>query len=154
MGMYKHIAETWQRLWKDNPPELREKAIVWRREPTILRIEKPSRLDKARMLGYKAKQGFIVVRIKVGRGGMRKQRPRSGRRPKHIGVVKIKQDISMQKVAERRVAEKYPNLDVLGSYYLYEDGRNYWYEVLLVDKNHPAVYKDKEMRHKLGLINA
>lgn len=151
--MYKYIGETWQRLWKDNPPELREKAMVWRREPTMIRIEKPSRLDRARMLGYKAKQGFVVVRVKVGRGGMRKQRSRSGRRPKHLGVVKIKQSISMQEVAERRVNEKYPNLEVLGSYYLYEDGRNYWYEVLLIDKNHSAIYKDKEMRHKLGLIH-
>ncbi len=152
MSMYKYISKTWQDLWKSNAKELREKAIMLRREPTIIRIERPSRLDKARMLGYKAKQGFVVVRIKVGRGGMRKQRPRSGRRPKHLGVTKIKQSISMQKVAERRVKERYPNLDVIGSYYLYKDAIHYWYEVLLVDRNHPAVYKDKEMRHRLGLI--
>ena len=149
--MYKYIGLTWRRLWK-NPPEMRAKAIELRKEPTMVRIDKPSRLDKARMLGYKAKQGFVVVRIKVGRGGMRRSRPRSGRRPKHIGVLKIKQSISMKKVAEQRVAKRYPNLEVLGSYYLYEDGRHYWYEVLLVDKNHPAVYKDKEMRHRLGLV--
>ncbi len=152
MGMYKYIAKTWQDLWKNNPIELRNKAIEWRRENTITRIDRPSRLDKARMLGYKAKQGFIVVRIKVGRGGMRKQRPRAGRRPKHLGVVKIKQSISMKEVAERRVKERYPNLDVLGSYYLYEDSMHYWYEVLLVDRNHPAVYNDKEMIHKLIAI--
>ncbi|MEM2966561.1 MAG: 50S ribosomal protein L15e [Candidatus Nitrosocaldaceae archaeon] len=152
MSMYKHIAETWKRLLKENSKEIRDKAIKFRREPTIVRIDKPSRLDRARMLGYKAKQGFVVVRAKVGRGGMRKDRPRSGRRPKHLGVVKIKQSISMKNVAERRVSKKYPNLSVLGSYYLYKDAKNYWYEVLLVDKNHPVVYKDREMRHRLGLI--
>ncbi len=147
--MYRYIAERWQTLLRDNSLELRSKAIVWRREDTVTRIDKPSRLDKARMLGYKAKQGFIVVRIKVGRGGMRKERPRAGRRPKHLGVVKIKQSSSMQEVAEKRVKDRYPNLDLLGSYYLYEDSKHYWYEVLLVDKNHPVVYNDKEMRYKL-----
>ena len=103
-------------MWKQNS-EVKSKAIGWRLEPTVTRIERPSRIDRARKLGYKAKQGMVMVRTRVGRGGMRKKRPVSGRRPKHLGVVRIKQGISMQKVAERRVNEKYPNLEVLGSYY-------------------------------------
>jgi large subunit ribosomal protein L15e len=113
------------------------------------RIERPSRLDRARRLGYKAKQGIVLVRARVGRGGMRKQRPVSGRRPKHLGVVRIKQGISMRKVAERRVAEKFPNLEVVGSYFLHKDGMNIWYEVILADPSHPAISKDREMRGKL-----
>jgi large subunit ribosomal protein L15e len=136
-------------MWKSNSDELKSKAIAWRAEPTIHRIERPSRLDRARRLGYKAKQGIAVVRVKTGRGGMREQRPVSGRRPKHLGVVRIKQGISMRRVAERRVNEKYPNLEVLGSYFLYKDGMNYWYEVILADPAHPAISKDREMRGKL-----
>jgi large subunit ribosomal protein L15e len=136
-------------MWKENSDELKSKAVAWRTEHTIHRIERPSRLDRARRLGYKAKQGIVVVRARVGRGGMRKQRPVSGRRPKHIGVVHIKQGISMRKVAERRVNEKFPNLEVLGSYYLHKDGMNIWYEVILADPAHPAISKDREMRGKL-----
>ena len=147
--MHRYMAQTWLRMWKENSDELKSKAITWRTEPTIHRIERPSRLDRARRLGYKAKQGIIVVRIRVGRGGMRKQRPVAGRRPKHIGVVRIKQGISMRKVAERRVSEKFPNLEVLGSYYLHKDGTNIWYEVILADAAHPAISKDREMRGKL-----
>jgi len=147
--MYSHIAGTWQKMWKAHSDELKAKAIEWRRQPTILRIERPSNLDRAKRLGYKAKQGFVLVRIKVGRGGMRKQRPRAGRRQKHLGVVRIKQSDSMRKVAERRVAEKYPNMQVIGSYYLYKDGKNYWFECILVDKNHPAIYNDRELKHTL-----
>ena len=33
-----------------------------------MRIEHPTRLDKARKLGYKAKQGFVVARTRVRRG--------------------------------------------------------------------------------------
>ncbi|HEX2013735.1 MAG TPA: 50S ribosomal protein L15e [Nitrososphaera sp.] len=147
--MHSYMSQTWLKMWKNNSDELKSKAIAWRAEPTINRIGRPSRLDRARRLGYKAKQGIVVVRARVGRGGMRKQRPVSGRRPKHLGVVRIKQGISMRKVAERRVNEKFPNLEVLGSYYLHKDGMNIWYEVILADPAHPAISKDREMRGKL-----
>ena len=148
--MYHHIAETWKSMLKTRSQYLKDKAYLWRREPTIHRIEYPSRLDRARALGYKAKQGIIVVRIRVGRGGMRKQRPVSGRRPKHLGVVHIKQSISMKLVAQRRVGEKFLNLKVLGSYLLYKDGQYSWFEVILIDPNHPVIIKDKEIRSKLN----
>jgi large subunit ribosomal protein L15e len=148
--MYSHIAETWKSMLKTRSPELKSKAYQWRREPTLNRIEHPSRLDRARALGYKAKQGIVVVRIRVGRGGMRKQRPVAGRRPKHLGVVHIKQKISMKRVAERRVNEKYVNLKVMGSYLVYQDGMYSWFEVILVDPSHPSIIKDKEMRSRIN----
>jgi large subunit ribosomal protein L15e len=148
--MYHHIAETWKSMLKTRSQILKDKAYAWRREPTIHRIDSPSRLDRARALGYKAKQGIVVARVRVGRGGMRKQRPVSGRRPKHLGVVHIKQSISMEHVAQRRVGEKFLNLKVLGSYFLYQDGMNSWFEVILVDPNHPAIIKDKEIRSRLN----
>ena len=140
------MAEMWTKMWKTNSEELKEKAMTWRKEPTIHRIERPSRAHK---LGYKAKQGIIVVRTKVGRGGMRKQRPKSGRRPKHLGVVRIKQTDSMKLVAERRVNEKYPNMEVIGSYFLYKDGKNIWYEILLADPAHPSISRDVEFKKRL-----
>ncbi|HEY6950355.1 MAG TPA: 50S ribosomal protein L15e [Nitrososphaeraceae archaeon] len=147
--MHQYMAEAWARMWKTNSEELKKRAIVWRKEPTIHRINRPSRLDRARRLGYKAKQGIIVIRTKVGRGGMRKQRPTSGRRPKHLGVTRIKQAESMRLVAERRVNEKYPNLEVLGSYFLYKDGKNIWYEIILADTSHPSIAKDVEFKKRL-----
>ena len=147
--MHKYMTQSWLKMWKSNSDELKSKAIAWRAEQTISRIDRPSRLDRARRLGYKAKQGIVVVRIRVGRGGMRKQRPVAGRRPKHLGVVHIKQGISMRKVAERRVNEKYPNMEVLGSYYVHKDGMYYWFEVIMADPSHPAISKDKEMRGKM-----
>jgi large subunit ribosomal protein L15e len=147
--MLGHISAAWTKMWKSNSDELKNKAIVWRREPVIHKIQKPSRLDRARRLGYKAKQGILVVRARTGRGGMRKQRPVAGRRQKHIGVVHIKQGISMRKVAERRVSEKFPNMEVLGSYYLHNDGKYIWYEIILADPFHPRISRDKEMRSKV-----
>ena len=141
--------KVWYIMWKENSPEIRQRAILWRKQNAVTRIEKPSRLLRARRLGYKAKEGIIVIRMRVGTGGMRKQRPRGGRRPKHLGVTRIKADDSMKQVAERRVLEHYPNMKLLGSYYLYKDGKYYWYEVILADPSHPRIIKDKELRKRV-----
>jgi len=141
--------QVWLKMLKENPMELRQRAVVWRNENAVTRVEKPSRIARARRLGYKAKQGIIVIRMRVGTGGMRKQRPRGGRRPKHLGVTKIKADVSMKQVAERRVLERYPNMKLLGSYFLYKDGMHYWFEVILADPSHPRIAKDKEIRKRV-----
>ena len=141
--------KVWYTMWKGNSPELRQRAIIWRKQNAVTRIEKPSRLLRARRLGYKAKQGIIVVRMRVGTGGMRKQRPRGGRRPKHLGVTRIKGDDSMKQVAERRVLEHYTNMKNKDTYYNYKDGKHYWYEVILADPSHPRIIKDKELRKRV-----
>ena len=141
--------QVWLKMLKENPMELRQRAVIWRNQNAVTRVEKPSRIARARRLGYKAKQGIIVIRMRVGTGGMRKQRPRSGRRPKHLGVTKIKADVSMKQVAERRVLERYPNMKLLGSYFLYKDGMHYWFEVILADPSHPRIAKDKEIRKRV-----
>ena len=141
--------QTWIRLWKENAPGLRSRVNGWRKQNAITRIDKPSRLERARRLGYKAKQGIVVVRMRVGTGGMRKQRPTGGRRPKHLGVTRIKADDNMQTVAERRVLERYPNMKLLGSYYIYKDGKNYWFEVILADPSHPRIAQDKELNRRV-----
>jgi len=141
--------QVWLKMLKENPMELRQRAVVWRNQNAVTRVEKPSRIARARRLGYKAKQGIIVVRMRVGTGGMRKERPRGGRRPKHLGVTKIKADVSMKQVAERRVLQRYPNMKLLGSYFLYKDGMHYWFEVILADPSHPRIAKDKEIRKRV-----
>jgi large subunit ribosomal protein L15e len=141
--------KVWLRLWKENSPELRSRVILWRKQDAVTRIEKPSRILRARRLGYKAKQGIIVVRMRVGTGGMRRKRPTGGRRPKHLGVTRIKAAVNMKQVADRRVLERYPNMTLLGSYFIYKDGMHYWFEVILADPSHPRIIKDKELRKRV-----
>ena len=141
--------KVWLKMWKENSTELRKKAVLWRKENAVTRVDKPSRITRARRLGYKAKQGITVVRMRVGTGGMRRQRPRGGRRPKHLGVTRIKAAVSMKQVAERRVLERYPNMKLLGSYFLYKDGMHYWFEIILADPSHPSIIKDKELRKRV-----
>lgn len=149
--MYSEIGKSWQRIYHEKAGDISSRAVLLRRGPTIERLERPSRLDRARMLGYKAKDGVVVVRIKVSRGGMRRKRPTSGRRPKHMGVLRMKSDEPTQSVAERRVCEKFPNLKLLGSYIYYKDGKHSWFECILVDPANPSISKDYNYRRVLGL---
>jgi large subunit ribosomal protein L15e len=142
--VYRHLREAWKRPGDSYVKELMKKRVIrWRRQPSIVRIEKPTRLDRARRLGYKAKKGFVVVRVRVRRGGRRKPRPRMGRRQKRMGVSKYTPAKSLKLIAEERVARKYPNLEVLNSYWVWEDGTSKWFEVIFVDPHHPSVKSDK-----------
>jgi large subunit ribosomal protein L15e len=143
---YKYIAEAWAKHENSYVYELmRQRLIEWRRQSVIARIEKPTRLDKARKLGYKAKQGFVLARVRIRRGGMRKKRPKAGRRPKRMGVKKFKPSKSLRLIAEERVARKFPNLEVLNSYWVGEDGVSKWFEVIMVDPNHPVIKADENI---------
>ncbi len=146
--MYSQISKTWRSLVKEASPVYKQRAIAWRHGSTVVRLARPTRLDRARAVGYKAKQGIVVVRIKVTRGGMRQKRPVSGRRPKHMGVLKIKGAFNSRDTAERRVSEKYPNTEVLGSYPVYQDGRFIWYEVVLADMSHPSLAHSYDFRKR------
>ncbi|MBS7606727.1 MAG: 50S ribosomal protein L15e [Candidatus Bathyarchaeia archaeon] len=129
------MAEAWRKPSESYVEELmRERVIVWRRQPAICRIDKPTRIDRARRLGYKDKPGYVIVRVRVKRGGLNKQRPRSGRRQKRMGVNKYKPAKSLRLIAEERAARKFPNLEVLNSYWVWEDGRYKWFEVIMVDR--------------------
>ena len=144
--MYRHLKQAWRKPDDSYVRSLmRKRVIVWRRQPTIVRVDKPTRIDRARRLGYKAKKGFVVVRVRVRRGGRRKPRPKMGRRPKRMGVSKYTPAKSIKLIGEERVARKYPNLEVLSSYWVWEDGRSKWYEVILVDPSSPSIKSDKDV---------
>lgn len=132
---YEYMAKAWSEP-KSFPIKevMKERIIEWRKEPAIIRIDKPTRLDRARRLGYKDKIGFIVVRVRVRKSGYRKLRPKTGRRQKKMGVTKIKTQKSMKLIAEERAGKKFPNLEVLNSYWVWHDGTYNWYEVILVDR--------------------
>ncbi len=139
MGMYKYVTQTWNRRDKNElEPFLRHLAIKWRREPTVHRVEHPTRVQRARALGYKAKQGYVVVRVRIRKGGARKPRPRSGRRQKALGVTKYTRAMSLKNIAEEKARRKFPNLTVLNSYYVWEDGTDRWFETIMRDPHNPS----------------
>lgn len=145
---YKYIAKAWKKPSESFVKELMwQRAIIWRKQNSIIRIERPTRLDRARNLGYKAKQGIVLARVRVRRSGFRKTRPTGGRRQKRLGVNKIKLSKNMRLIAEERAARKFPNLEVLNSYWVWEDGRFKWYEIIMVD---PSILPDHPIANQTG----
>lgn len=125
---------------------MRKRMREWRKEGAVARVERPTKLARARTLGYRAKQGIIMVRARVRKGGRRKVRPWRGRRPKRMGVLKLVPKKSIQLIAEERASRKYPNLEVLNSYHLSSEGTHEYFEIIMLDPHHPAILSDPQLR--------
>ena len=62
MGAYKYIEEMWRHKQSDVMRFLlRLRAWEYRQKPRICRLTQPSRPEKARKLGYKAKQVIFTL---------------------------------------------------------------------------------------------
>src|SRR5205809_2746661 len=145
-SFYSYIADAWKTYRDADHLKIRQQRLYqWRRESVATRVERPTRLDRARALGYKAKQGYVIVRTRVRRGSLRKKRFKMGAKPSGMGVEKITMSKSIQRIAEERVAKHYPNLQVLNSYWVGEDGMHKYFEVILVDPKHPAIRNDPKI---------
>jgi len=142
---YRYISETFQNQENTYPSSNWHLLIELRKSPSVCRIDKPTNISRARTLGYKAKQGYIIVRSKIRKGGARKIRPGMGRTAGNLGVRKITTKKNLQRIAEERAAKRFPNLVTLNSYYLIEDGRHKWFEVIMVDPNHPVIIGDPKI---------
>src|SRR2546427_1743455 len=142
-NLYGYVREAWKDPGESFLKDVRQQRLIeWRHGESFVRVEHPTRIDRARTLGWKAKPGFVVVRARVRRGGLRKHNPPGGREPKRRGMLKITMAKSIQRIAEERVAKRYPNMEVLASYWVGEDGMHKFYEVLLIDPQHPVIRAD------------
>ncbi len=144
--MYAYVREAWKKPAETGVKELQwQRMQEWRREESVVRLEHPTRIDRARNLGYKAKQGIAVVRVRIRRGGRRKPRYVRARRSARMGVNRMTAGKSLQRIAEERASVKYPNMEVLNSYWVGQDGKQKWFEVILVDGNHPSIKADRNL---------
>jgi large subunit ribosomal protein L15e len=62
-----------------------------------------------------------------------------------MGVKKFKPAKSLRLIAEERASKRFPNLEVLNSYWVGEDGRAKWFEIIMVDPDHPVIKTDKDI---------
>ncbi|HTZ42158.1 MAG TPA: 50S ribosomal protein L15e, partial [Candidatus Omnitrophota bacterium] len=138
-GFYNYLKNEWK---KPDKEILRNRMVDWRASDSVEKVERPLRLDKARALGYKAKKGFVIARVRIRRGGHRRSRPNAGRRSKRMHTRK-NLEMNYQWIAEQRAGRKFHNLEVLNSYMIGKDGLHYFYEIILVDPLMPEIKNDK-----------
>ncbi|KAA1411213.1 50S ribosomal protein L15e, partial [Nocardioides humilatus] len=109
--------------------------------------------DKARRLGYRAKQGYVVFRIRVRRGGRKRPVAKGATygKPKSHGVNQLKPTRNLQSIAEERVGRRCGGLRVLSSYWVAQDSSYKYFEVILVDPSHKAIRRDPKIN---WIVNA
>jgi large subunit ribosomal protein L15e len=145
MGAYKYLEELYKKKQSDVMRFIsRMRCWEYRQLNVIHRASRPSRPDKARRLGYKAKQGYVIYRIRVRRGGRKRPVPKGQvyGKPKSQGITQLKYQRSLRTTAEERVGRKCGNLRVLNSYWVNQDSTYKYFEVIAVDPNHKAIRKD------------
>jgi large subunit ribosomal protein L15e len=141
MSLTKYLREAWK---KPDTKLLRARMTEWRKSDAIVKVDKPLRLDRARSLGYKAKKGVIVVRVRLIRGGHKRSRPNKARRTKRLHIRKNLR-LNYREIAEMRADKKFKNLEVLNSYQIGKDGKHYFFEVILLDRNANEIKTDKQL---------
>merc|ERR1712243_143801 len=77
MGAYKYMTELYRKKQSDVMRYLlRIRCWQYRQLAKVHRVPRSTRPDKARRLGFKNKQGFVIYRIAMRRGGRKAQQPR------------------------------------------------------------------------------
>ena len=93
MSFTKHLRETFQSEFSgkkdanyDYSKLYRDRMIEFRKqEETVIRLDKPTNLSRAKNLGYKAKQGFVISRVRVIKGGKSNPHIMKGRKGGNTG---------------------------------------------------------------------
>merc|ERR1711970_1020274 len=149
MGAYKYQQELWRKKQSDVMKYiLRLRSWHFRQLPAIHRASRPSRPEKARLMGYKAKQGYVVYRVRVRRGCRKRLAPKGATygKPVNEGVNQLKFQRRIQSVAEERAGKAMGGLRVLNSYWVAQDSTYKYYEVILVDPIHKVIRRDADMQ--------
>src|SRR3989304_3148401 len=69
-NLYGYVRQAWKGPEKSFLREVTwARKIEWRASLAFVRLEHPTRIDRARELGFRAKPGYVVVRARVRRGG-------------------------------------------------------------------------------------
>jgi len=145
MGAYKYLEELWKKKQSDVLRFLlRVRCWEYRQLAAVHRATRPTRPDKARRLGYKAKQGFVIYRVRVRRGGRKRPEPKGiiYGKPATQGINQLKWSRSLRSKAEERVGRRCPNLRVLNSYWVNQDASYKFYEIICVDPAHKTIRSD------------
>jgi len=144
MGYLKYVKKAWSKPRETLGQEYKNKLVEWRAGNSIERVEHPTRIDRARALGFRAKQGFVVARVRVIRGGKSNPSIKKGRDGGNTSS-KLTQSKNYQQICEERAQKRFVNMEVLNSYWVGQDERYGYYEVILVDVYHPQIASDKKI---------
>nr|XP_034373021.1 60S ribosomal protein L15-like [Arvicanthis niloticus] len=104
--------------------------------------------EETRRLGFKAKQSYIIYRVRVLCGG--RKRPVSKgviySKPSHHGYNQLKFARGLQSIAEERAGCHCEALRALNSYWVGEDSICKCFDVVLIDLVHKAIRRNPDIQ--------
>ncbi len=142
MSMYKQMKESFQNGYKERSDLYKSRIVAWKDAPPVSRIDKPTNIARARELGYRAKDGIILARVRVKGGTKKRDAFGGGRKPSKSGRF-FAPGKSTQSIAEERAARRFSNCEVLSSYFVGSAGSDRFFEIIMVDRNSPSIASDR-----------
>ncbi|MFH1257872.1 MAG: 50S ribosomal protein L15e [Candidatus Micrarchaeota archaeon] len=134
MGAYKYIQAAFEKSFAERTDSFRSRLQKFRKEKTVERAEKPTNPGRARALGYKARKDFVIARVRIKRGKRSRGKPDQGRKPGRNRKF-VNPGLSLQAYCEAKVKRRFPNLTVINSYLVGQDGADKYFEVILQDRH-------------------
>ncbi len=143
MSMYNQMKKSFTQGYRERSQLYKIRMAGWRAEPPVTRVDGPTNIARARELGYKAKTGVMIARVRVKGGKKKRDTFGGGRKPSKSGRF-FAQAKSLQSIAEERAARRFSNTEVLNSYFVGAAGSDRFFEVILLDRNSPSVMADRQ----------
>lgn len=148
MSAYEYMAQIHRHKQSDVMRYLlRMRCWEYRQRNMIHRAERSTCPDKARKLGYVKKQGVVIYRVRIRKGGRRKlaRKGKVNGKPSNHGIHQQKQKKSLHALAEIKVGKKYGSLRVLSSYWVGQDATYKYYEVIMIDPMVENIRRDSRL---------
>jgi large subunit ribosomal protein L15e len=143
------MKEAFQKEYKQRSDIYKARITQWNAGSSITRINKPTNITRARELGYKAKEGILMARVKVRGGKSKREAPDGGRKPSKSGRF-FSRAKSLQAIAEERAATRFSNCEVLNSYFIGAAGTDKFYEIILLDRSNKAIQNSPQYKSILA----
>ena len=134
MGAYKYMRQSYQKTFATKNPVMRNRLIAWHKEHTLVRVDTPTNIIRARSLGYKATKDFIIVRVRISKGKRVRRRADLGRKPGK-NRKEVNPGAPLGYYAEVKASRKFNNLEVVGVYFVGMTGTDKYFEVIMKNCN-------------------
>ena len=130
MGAFKYIQKSFEKSLKERTRGYRDRISSWMDENTVARAERPTNPLRARSLGYKAKKGYAIARVRIAKGKRSRRRPDVGRKPGR-NVKRVNPGKELKFYAIEKASRRFSNMTPINAYLAGENGQYKFFEIIL-----------------------
>jgi large subunit ribosomal protein L15e len=134
MGAYGYIQKSFQKSFRERSDSFRQRLQQFRKLRTVEKKDRPTNPVRAHALGYKARKDYSIAVVRIKRGKRSRPKPDQGRKPGRNRKF-VNPGESLQMYAQRKVGRRFPNMKILNSYLVGEDGMYKYFEVIMKDEH-------------------